>query len=236
MIAAIITAAGKGTRLKSNISKQFMNIYGKPILAHSINVFQNSLKIQEIYVAVPKEYMDFCRKFIIEKYSFTKVKELVCGGNTRQESVFNALQRIPSNCRIVSIHDGVRPLITTSEINMLINTLIRNGKKDPQLKGIIMAAPAYETIKKINENDFIDTTISRAQVCFAQTPQTFFFNSILEAHKKAIEDHFTGTDDAGLIERLGWKVKVILGRHENIKITTPLDLFLAELIISRNNK
>lgn len=236
MIAAIITAAGKGTRLKSNISKQFMNIYGKPILAHSINVFQNSLKIQEIYVVVPKEYMDFCRKFIIEKYSFTKVKELVCGGNTRQESVFNALQRIPSNCRIVSIHDGVRPLITTSEINMLINTLIRTGKKDPQLKGIIMAAPAYETIKKINENDFIDTTISRAQVCFAQTPQTFFFNSILEAHKKAIEDHFKGTDDAGLIERLGWKVKVILGRHENIKITTPLDLFLAELIISRNNK
>jgi 2-C-methyl-D-erythritol 4-phosphate cytidylyltransferase len=236
MIAAIITAAGKGTRLKSNISKQFMNIYGKPILAHSINVFQNSLKIHEIYVAVPKEYMDFCRKSIIEKYSFTKVKELVCGGNTRQESVFNALQRIPSNCRIVSIHDGVRPLITTSEINMLINTLIRTAKKDSRLKGIIMAAPAYETIKKIDENDFIDTTITRAQVCFAQTPQTFFFNSILEAHKKAIEDHFTGTDDAGLIERLGWKVKVILGRHENIKITTPLDLFLAELIISRNNK
>ncbi len=236
MIAAIITAAGKGTRLKSNISKQFMNIYGKPILAHSINVFQNSLKIQEIYVAVPKEYMDFCRKSIIEKYSFTKVKQLVCGGNTRQESVFNTLQRIPSNCRIVSIHDGVRPLVTTSEINMLINSLVRFNKKDSQLKGIIMAAPAYETVKKINENNLIDTTISRNMVCFAQTPQTFFFDSIFEAHKRAIEDHFTGTDDAVLIERLGWKVKVVLGRHENIKITTPLDLFLAELIISRNNK
>jgi 2-C-methyl-D-erythritol 4-phosphate cytidylyltransferase len=129
MIAAIITAAGKGTRLKSNISKQFMNISGKPILAHSINVFQNSLKIQAIYVAVPIEYMDFCRESIIEKYSFTKVRDLVCGGNTRQESVFNALQKIPSNCRIVSIHDGVRPLVTTSEINMLINSLVRLIKK-----------------------------------------------------------------------------------------------------------
>ncbi|MCL4418007.1 MAG: 2-C-methyl-D-erythritol 4-phosphate cytidylyltransferase [Actinobacteria bacterium] len=236
MIAAIITAAGKGTRLKSNISKQFMNIYGKPILAHSINIFQNSSKIQEIYVAVPKEYMDFCRESIIEKYSFTKVKELVCGGNTRQESVFNALQRVSSNCRIVSIHDGVRPLVTTSEVNMLISSLVRLNKKDPQLKGIIMAAPAYETVKKMGEDNLIDTTISRNQVCFAQTPQTFFFNSILEAHKKALEDHFTGTDDAGLFERLGWKVKVVLGRHENIKITTPLDLFLAELIISKNNK
>jgi 2-C-methyl-D-erythritol 4-phosphate cytidylyltransferase len=236
MIAAIITAAGKGTRLKSNISKQFMNIYGKPILAHSINVFQKSSKIQEIYVVVPKEYIDFCREFIIEKYSFTKVRELVCGGDTRQESVFNALLKIPSNCRIVSIHDGVRPLVTTSEINMLVNNLARIGKKDPQLKGIIMAAPAYETVKKISENNFIDSTISRNLVCFAQTPQTFFFDYIFEAHKKAIEDHFMGTDDAGLVERLGGKVKVVLGRHENIKITTPLDLFLAELIISRNNK
>jgi len=236
MIAAIITAAGKGTRLKSNISKQFMNIYDKPILAHSINVFQNSSKIKEIYVAVPKEYMNFCRESIIEKYSFTKVKELVCGGNTRQESVYNTLRKIRPGCRIVSIHDGVRPLVTTSEINMLINSLVRLNKKDPRLKGIIMAAPAYETVKKINEKNFIDATISRNQVCFAQTPQTFFFDSILEAHKKAIEDNFVGTDDAGLIERLGWKVKVVLGRHENIKITTPLDLFLAELIISRNNK
>ena len=236
MIAAIITAAGKGTRLKSNISKQFMNIYGKPILAHSINVFQNSSKIQEIYVAVPKEYMDFCRESIIEKYSFTKVRELVCGGNTRQESVFNALQKIPSSCRVVSIHDGVRPLITTSEINMLINNLVRLNKKDSRLKGIIIAAPAYETVKKISDSNFIDTTISRNQVCFAQTPQTFFFDSIFKAHEKAIKDHFTGTDDAGLVERLGWKVKVVLGRHENIKITTPLDLFLAELIMSRNNK
>src|SRR4030065_2642140 len=105
MIAAIITAAGKGTRLKSNISKQFMKIYDKPILAHSINVFQNSSKIQEIYVVVPKEYTDFCQEYIVKKYSFTKVKKLVSGGSTRQESVFNALKEIPSNCRIVSIHD-----------------------------------------------------------------------------------------------------------------------------------
>lgn len=236
MNIAIITAAGKGTRLKSDISKQFLNIYGKPILAHTINIFQKSSKIDEIYVSVPEDYEENCRIDIIERFSFTKVKKLVIGGKHRQESVYNALAALPSISKIVLIHDGVRPLVTNSEIEMTITKLLKDNKKDPKIRGTILAAPAKETIKKINtgKNDTIDSTIPRETVWHAQTPQTFFYRSILEAHNRAKEEDFIGTDDSSLVERMGWKVNVVRGRHENIKITTPVDLFLAELIMSRN--
>lgn len=235
MNVAIITAAGKGTRLKGNISKQFMNIYGKPILAHTISAFQKSSKIKEIYISVPKDNIEFCRKNIIERYTFDKVKKLVVGGSSRQESVYNALVEVPHNTKIVSIHDGVRPLITPGEIDLLINTLIRENKKDSSVKGVIMAASARETIKMISKNR-IDRTISRDKIWNAQTPQVFFYDIILKAHTKARKDDFTGTDDACLVERMNYKVNIVRGRHENIKITTPIDLFLAELIITKNNR
>jgi 2-C-methyl-D-erythritol 4-phosphate cytidylyltransferase len=235
MNVAIITAAGKGTRLKGNISKQFMNIYGKPILAHTISAFQKSSKIKEIYISVPKDNIEFCRKNIIERYAFDKVKKLVAGGSSRQESVYNALVEVPHNTKIVSIHDGVRPLITPEEIDLLINTLIRENKKDSSVKGVIMAASARETIKMISKNS-IDRTISRDKIWNAQTPQVFFYDIILKAHNKARKDDFTGTDDACLVERMNYKVNIVRGRHENIKITTPIDLFLAELIITKNNR
>jgi 2-C-methyl-D-erythritol 4-phosphate cytidylyltransferase len=235
MNVAIITAAGKGTRLKGNISKQFMNIYGKPILAHTITAFQRSSKIKEIYISVPKDYIKSCQKGIIEKYSFDKVKKLVIGGGSRQESVYNALIEIPSSTKIVSIHDGVRPLITAEEINLLINTLIRENKDDSCVKGVIMASSARETVKVISKNS-ISKTISRDKIWHAQTPQVFFYDVILKAHRKARKDNFTGTDDACLVERMNWKVNIVRGRHENIKITTPVDLFLAELIMTKNGR
>ncbi len=235
MNVAVITAAGKGTRLKGNISKQFMEIYGKPILAHTVNAFQNSSRIKEIYITVPGDYLDFCQKKIIKKYSFDKVKKLVIGGRSRQESIYNALKEIPPSTRLVSIHDGVRPLITPEEINLLINVLIRENKKDYRIRGAIMAAPVMETVK-ISDKNVIGKTIPRDTVWHAQTPQTFFYKDILEAHKKAVEDGFAGTDDASLLERMKWKIYLVRGRHENIKITTPIDLFLAELVMTRNGK
>ncbi len=238
MNVAIITAAGKGTRLKSNISKQFLNLYGRPIVAHTLETFQNSSKIDQIYLVVPSDYYDFCKQEIVAKYKLSKVSKIIIGANTRQGSVFNALLRLPENTEIVSIHDGVRPLVTVDEIDKIVNKLIRENKKDHDIRGVIMAAPAYETIKKIKGNDIIDKTIQRDLVWHAQTPQTFFYKTILEAHKKAKDEDFLSTDDADLVEKFGYKVKIFRGRHENIKITTPTDLFLAELIMSRdkNNK
>lgn len=235
MNVAIITAAGKGTRLKSNISKQFLNIYDKPILAHTLSIFEKTPKVDAIYVSIPKDYIESCQKDIVDRYSFSKVKGLVVGGSHRQASVFNALVSIPEDSSIVLIHDGVRPLVTPDEIGTTIKRLINDNKKDPEVKGVILAAPAKETIKKISGHT-IDSTIPRETVWHAQTPQTFFYREIIEAHRKAAEEDFTGTDDASLIERIGWKVNVVRGRHENIKITTPIDLFLAELFMNKNGK
>lgn len=235
MNVAIITAAGRGIRFKGNINKQFMDIYGKPILAHTVSAFQNSSKIKEIYISIPEDYLELCRKNIIEKYSFNKVKKLIIGGSSRQESVYNALKELPPSTRLVSIHDGVRPLVTPEEINLLINVLTRENKKDCKIRGIILAAPVMETVK-VTDGNIISKTVPRDTVWHAQTPQTFFYEDILKAHNKALEDGFTGTDDASLVERLGLKIYVVRGRRENIKITTPLDLFLAELIMVRNGR
>ncbi len=236
MNVAIITAAGRGTRFKSNISKQFLNIYGKPILAHTLSIFEKIPGIDSIFVTVPKDYLKSCREDIIEKYTFKKVKKLVVGGRNRQESIYNALKAIPAaNTDIVLIHDGVRPLVTSLEVRKTIEKLVKDNKKDPQVKGVIVAAPAKETIKKIKKNT-IDSTIPRGKVWHAQTPQTFFYREIMEAYSKAFEDGFIGTDDSSLMERMGWKVNILRGRHENIKITTPTDLFLAELIMNKNGR
>ncbi len=234
MISAIITAAGKGTRLQSNISKQFIHIYGKPILAHTLKSFQDCEKIDEIYVVIPKNYEQYCEDEIVKKYKFTKVKKLITGGDVRQESVFNALKVVSKDCKIVSVHDGVRPLITPEDISNIIDYLLECNIVDSKVKGVILAAPAYETVKKIDNDNNIEYTITRNLVCMAQTPQTFFYNELFDSYKKAFTDNFIGTDDASLVERAGWKVKVLIGHHENIKITTPTDLFLAELIMKKN--
>jgi 2-C-methyl-D-erythritol 4-phosphate cytidylyltransferase len=234
MNLGIITAAGKGTRLKSNINKQFINLCGKPILAHTIGIFQRASLIDEIFVLVPQEFVEYTKKNIVDKYNFSKVTKIIIGGDTRQETVKNALKFIPDNCKIVSIHDGVRPLVYSSDVNNLIELLTKANKEDPEVQGFILAAAAYETIKKVDEEKGFLKTIPRELVYHAQTPQTFFKDALIKAYELAEKDNFIGTDDSMLVERAGYKVKFLKSTHENIKITTATDLFLAELIISKN--
>jgi 2-C-methyl-D-erythritol 4-phosphate cytidylyltransferase len=234
MNLGIITAAGKGTRLKADINKQFLYLCGKPILAHTIGVFQRSSLIDEIYVLVPQEYVGYTQKNIVEKYGFSKVTRIIIGGETRQETVNNGLKFAPDDCSIISVHDGVRPLIYSTDVNKLIELLIESNRKDQHVQGVILAAAAYETIKKVDIEEGIVKTIPRETVYHAQTPQTFFKNTLIEAYLKAEDENFIATDDSMLVERAGYKVKFLKGNHENIKITTPTDLFLAELIISKN--
>ncbi|MHB1376534.1 MAG: 2-C-methyl-D-erythritol 4-phosphate cytidylyltransferase [Candidatus Humimicrobiaceae bacterium] len=234
MNLGIITAAGKGIRLKSDINKQFLNLCGKPILAHTIGVFQRASLIDEIYVLVPQEFVEYTKNKIVEKYGFSKVTRIIIGGKTRQETVRNGLKFAPDNCSIISVHDGVRPLVYSSDVNKLIELLIESNNKDQNVQGVILAAAAYETIKKIDIEEGIVKTIPREIVYHAQTPQTFFKDALIESYLKAENENFTATDDSMLVERAGYKVKFLKGTHENIKITTPTDLFLAELIISKN--
>ncbi len=234
MNLGIITAAGRGTRLKANISKQFIKLCGKPILAHTVSVFQKSELIDEIFILVPAQYIEYTQKNIINKYRFDKVTRLIIGGETRQETVSNALQFVPDKCKMISVHDGVRPLIYSSDVDLLFETLIEFNRADSKVKGVILAAPAYETIKQIHDSNGCIKTIPRETVYHAQTPQTFFKDTLIEAYRHAEAKNISATDDAMLVENIGYKVKIIKGNHENIKITTPIDLFLAELIISKN--
>ncbi|MDD3519730.1 MAG: 2-C-methyl-D-erythritol 4-phosphate cytidylyltransferase [Actinomycetota bacterium] len=234
MNLGIITAAGKGTRLRADINKQFIKLCGKPILAHTVNVFQKSKLVDEIFILVPAEYIEYTKKNIINKFGFDKVTRLIIGGETRQETVSNALKFIPDKCEMISVHDGVRPLIYSADVDLLFKKLLQFNKEDKNVKGVILAAPAYETIKQIDFSDGCIKTIPRETVYHAQTPQTFFKDVLIEAYDYAEKDNTPATDDAMLVEKLGYKVKIIKGNHENIKITTPIDLFLAELIISKN--
>jgi len=233
MNLGIITAAGKGTRLRSDINKQFIKLCGKPILAHTINIFQKSRLVDEIFVLIPSEYVEYTQKNIINKFGYSKVTRLIIGGETRQKTVGNALKFLPNNCEMISVHDGVRPLIYSTDVDLLFEKLIEYNKSDDRVKGVILAAPAYETIKQINMEGCIKT-IPRETVYHAQTPQTFFKDVLLEAYELAEKEDIHATDDAMLVEKMGYKVRIIKGNHENIKITTPIDLFLAELIISKN--
>lgn len=233
MDIAVITAAGRGTRLKGNISKQFMTLHGKPILAHTITAFEDSKRIKDIYLTVPKGFVNYCRENIISEYGFKKIKDILIGGSTRQESVLNALLRLPKETDTVSIHDGVRPLVTAEEIDRLLDTLYAENKKDDEVRGMLLASPVIETVKRIDDEDIIKETINREKIWLAQTPQTFFYNTIIEAHKKAAEQCYIATDDSSLVEWFGYKVKIFRGKHENIKVTTPMDLFLAEIIMEK---
>ncbi len=234
MNLGIITAAGKGTRLRADINKQFIKLCGKPILAHTINVFQKSKLVDEIFILVPAEYVEYTQKNIINKFGFDKVTRLIIGGETRQETVSNALRFIPDKCEMVSVHDGVRPLIYSADVDLLFKKLVEFNAEDKEVKGVILAAAAYETIKQMDIADGCVKTIPRETVFHAQTPQTFFKDALIEAYSSANENKTFATDDAMLVEKIGYKVKIIKGNHENIKITTPIDLFLAELIISKN--
>lgn len=225
-IVALIAAAGKGKRMNTRISKPFIPIFGKPILAYTIEKFEKCKLIDKIYLTVNSEEKELCSRNVIIKYNFSKVQELVDGGETRQDSVYNGLKALDKDTDIVVIHDGARPLIE--------ETLIRDSIEKAQKYGAAIAAiPIKDTVKKSENNFFINKTLNREEIWRAQTPQTFKYDLILPAYHKAYKDKFLATDDAAILERYGHKVKLIIGSEENIKITTPFDIIVAENFLKK---
>lgn len=223
--SAIIVAAGKGKRMKSDISKQFINIKNKPVLAYTLECFDKCTQIKDIILVVAEEYIDYCSNEIIYKYNFNKNIIITAGGKERQNSVYNGLKKVSSDTDIVLIHDGVRPFIEMSYIQKVICSAYEN-------KGCVLGVPVKDTIKICSQEGFIETTPRREKLWAIQTPQAFDYNILMEAYKKSIEDNFIGTDDAMLVERLGYKIKIEQGSYKNIKITTPEDLITAEIIMA----
>jgi len=225
-VVALIAAAGLGKRMNAKISKPFIPIFGKPIIAYTLEKFEQCKFIEKIYLIVNRKEKDLYLKNIILRYNFTKVQGLIEGGKTRQDSVYNGLKALDADTDIVVIHDGARPLIE--------KTLIQDSIKTAQKYGAaILVIPIKDTIKKSQKYMFINGTLDREQIWRAQTPQSFKYDIILSAYKKAYQDKFWATDDAAIVERYGHKVKMIIGSEENIKITTPFDIIIAENFLKR---
>lgn len=225
-ISAVIVAAGRGTRMNSDINKQYIDIGGVPILARTISAFQECKLIDEIVVVVNQDDIVYCKRNIIDLFKFSKVTQLVAGGDSRQQSVLNGLNSIHPNSEIVLIHDGARPFIKQE-------TIINSITSAADFGAACVAVPVKDTIKRsraIEGQQFIAETIPRETLWIVQTPQTFRCSLIKEAHLKAASDEFEGTDDSVLVERLGIPVKIVMGSYDNIKITTQEDLIMGEAI------
>lgn len=215
--------------MNAHMNKQYLLLKNKPILAHSIEVFQNSSLIHEIIVVINEEEEAECRTNIVEKYGYSKVKKLVPGGSERQFSVYNGLKHVSDECDIVLVHDGARPLVTAEIIERCITGVRDYG-------AVSCGVPIKETIKIVDENHNVKVTPRRDNVWVTQTPQAFRRDILLKAHTNALEEKTVCTDDAMLVEQLGINVRMIEGDYENIKITTLDDLIMAEAILNYNRK
>lgn len=234
-VIVIIPAAGLGTRMagaakdssKPALSKQFTELGGVPIIIHTLRKFAELSEIDEIYVALRKTEQEHFRPRLDEE-KLSKPVKLVEGGEHRQESVANALRSVDaSDGDIVLVHDAVRPFVTSEIIREVIEQAKKTG-------AAIAGVPAVDTIKQVErtaEGAVITTTVPRERAVLAQTPQGFRFSLLKKAFDEALDDGFSGTDEASLVERMGGEVSVVMGSPRNIKITTPGDLELAEFYI-----
>jgi len=222
--AAVIVSAGKGHRFAGEKKKQFSLLAGRPVLCHTLDKFETCPSIDSIQLVVGHEDLDYTLKEIVEAYRYKKVSKIVPGGKVRQESVKNGIETLPSDTDIVVIHDGVRPFVTYQMIEESIQAA-------RQYKAAIVAMPVKETIKMAGPDRIVLKTLDRESLWQVQTPQTFQVDVIRKAFHKATEEGFVGTDDASLVERMEIKVYIVSGSYENIKITTPEDLILANLLL-----
>ncbi|MCD6232723.1 2-C-methyl-D-erythritol 4-phosphate cytidylyltransferase [Candidatus Aerophobetes bacterium] len=222
-VEAIIAAGGKGERFGKKEPKQFCLLSGKPILYWTILRFEKCKEVDEIIVVVPRGMKDYAKKILFSFWEFQKVKKITEGGRDRNESVCRGLKEIDKNTNLVVIHDGVRPLVSSSFIEKLIQETKKYG-------AVIPALSVKETLKKVKE-DWVRETIGKEGIYSVQTPQVFWRDLISRAYQEAKKYKWKSSDEATLVEKLGYKVKVIPGDERNIKITTPLDIKIAELLL-----
>ncbi|WP_339318670.1 2-C-methyl-D-erythritol 4-phosphate cytidylyltransferase [Paenibacillus sp. FSL R10-2734] len=217
-VGVVIVAAGRGTRMGTAESKQYLLLQGKPIIVHTLEVFQQHELISEIVLVTGEEDVERCREWI-QLYKLDKVKAIVPGGSERQHSVHRGLLKLTTQW--VMVHDGVRPFVHPNEIEACYGRAMQIGAS-------VLAVPVKDTIKQVDNEGKVLSTPDRRSLWAIQTPQTFRLSELLEAYAAAERDGFLGTDDASLAERAGIPVSVVEGSYRNIKITTPDDLDFAE--------
>ncbi|WP_455819555.1 2-C-methyl-D-erythritol 4-phosphate cytidylyltransferase [Clostridium butyricum] len=222
MVSAIVLAGGRGKRMGSVQSKQYIDLNGKPILYYTLNHFINNKNIDKVILVIPEDELEFCRNEVLDKYNL-KIDSIAFGGKERQDSVYNGLKKADGS-DIVLIHDGARPFVS--------ERIIEEGIKYARMYGA--AAPGVmpkDTIKVKNQESFSLETPDRNNLVAVQTPQVFDYNIIFGCHKKVKEKHLDVTDDTMVVELFGNDIYLYEGEYTNIKITTPEDLILAQYLV-----
>ncbi|CEQ09801.1 2-C-methyl-D-erythritol 4-phosphate cytidylyltransferase [[Clostridium] sordellii] len=225
MNGVIIVAAGTGSRMKKDINKQFIKLDNKEIIAYTIDKFYINNEIDDIVVVIKKDEEDYFKENILEKYNFKNIK-IAYGGEERQDSVYNGIQKLDKNCEVVLVHDGARPFVTDE----IINNSIQEAKKH---NAVVVGVKVKDTIKVVGEEGNIVDTPNRKYLWSVQTPQVFKYDIITKAYENAYNENYYGTDDAMLVEKIGYDVKMIEGSYDNIKITTQEDLNFGEQILRK---
>jgi len=239
---AIVLAAGKGSRMHSDVAKQFLPLCGKPVLCYSLDVFEQSDYIDRIILVAGREGMETCSE-IVKEYGYKKVSSVVTGGKERYHSVRNGLNAalyeedsaVENPPALVLIHDGARPFVSEEIIEENIKAL-------EECSACVTGVPSKDTVKIADSEGFVASTPERALVWNVQTPQSFHFSLVHKAYEQLIEKEaeilekgIRITDDAMVVEYFtNERVKLVEGSYENIKITTPEDLIIAENIIKRH--
>lgn len=223
-VTAIVLAAGRGSRMQSEVQKQYMMLAGKPVVVHCLEQFEKS-DVDEIVLVTREDEMEYCKEKIAKEYHLTKIKKIVVGGKERYESVYRALEEM-EDCQYVFIQDGVRPCITQKIIQACMENVREYGT-------CIIGMPVKDTIKVVDKNDFAKDTPERSTLWQIQTPQCFVYEEIKLAYEKMMASSKESiTDDAMVMEQFGdRRVKLVRGSYENIKITTPEDMEIAEIFL-----
>ncbi len=227
-VTALIPAAGAGRRMGGAVAKQYLSLGDRPLLAHTLLVFQHAAVVDEIILILPAEDRERCLRDVVERYRITKVRTIVAGGPERQDSIANGLQSVGEDVTAVLVHDGVRPFATEEMIREAADRACRG-------ECVAVGVPLTDTIKEVDDAGFVRHTLDRSRLWAIQTPQAFPAAVLKRAYAAAALKQWRGTDDAALVERSGTAVRIIRGISENIKITTPEDLVLAEDILRRGN-
>ena len=229
LVVALVPAAGRGLRMGGAVAKQFLSIGGEPLIVQSLRVLQAAPVIDHIILAVPSSDIGYCESEIVARHRLTKVTKVLAGGAERQDSVRYALAHVPMDTDIVLIHDAVRPFLT----QRMIDEVVAAAKKDG---AAIVALPMRDTVKQVRMDGMIERTVDRAPLWLAQTPQAFRRDWIETAHRKGHTEGVRATDDAFLVEWLGYSVSVVEGSGENIKVTRPEDMVIGEAILASRMK
>lgn len=224
--AAVVLAAGKGKRMQSDVAKQYLMLCGKPVLYYALKAFEDSV-VDEVILVTSADEIAYCKEEIVKKYGFAKVTKIIAGGKERYHSVHAGLSAM-SQCDYALIHDGARPFVTPEMVERILEELQKHD-------AVVVGMPCKDTIKIVDAENFVQNTPNRNLVWQVQTPQSFqysliktAYDTLIEKENELKEKNINITDDAMVVEYfMGKRVKMLEGSYQNMKITTPEDLLIA---------